>query len=255
MRDKSVSGSGPRMLELMKLIAKGPRDFTLSELASRAGLAPSSTHRLLQVLVRAGIVERGHHQRYHAGREFFLMAADLRAQFDLRRLARPYLQQLWSQWNETTALCLYSPSSNKGVIADVKMTNHPLRFAVEIGMEIELPWGSLGKAILAHLTENTVDEVLNSVTVGPISNRHLPSRDEIFAELAVIRAAGFAQYFDLNYDVAGTASAVFDKNGSVLGCIGITMPSQRLKIHNLEEMSLSVAAVGKSLSADIALKS
>jgi DNA-binding IclR family transcriptional regulator len=125
------SGAADRLAYLLKLVAHGPDRFSLGDLAARARLPASTVHRLLQVMVRAGLVERGAHQTYRPGREFYAMASQLVARFDVIRSARPLLEGLVERWHETAVLCTYNPTDRRATIADVVMTPHPLRFAVE----------------------------------------------------------------------------------------------------------------------------
>ena len=254
MASKTESGTGPRLIFLLRLIAEGGQSFTLKEIAARANLPPSSVHRLLQVLTRAGMVERGSRQSYGPGRELYRMASLLRGRFDLGRAARPLLERLWSQWQETTVLCLYNPTSRTGSIVDVVLTTHPLRFAIEIGMELALPWGSLGQAMLAQLALADVDAVLRTATTGPLSGRPLPPRAEILADLERVREHGYADYFDPNYDVAGVAAPLFGPGQALIGCLGITMPSQRFELHDRADMTAAVRAAAGELSALLALQ-
>ena len=250
---KVPRGAADRLAYLLKLVAAGPPQFTLGELTASAGLPVSSVHRLLQALVRSGLVERGHGQTYRPGRELHRLASQLVAGFDLVRCARPLLEELVSQWHETAVLCTYSPSMRAAIIADVVMTPHPLRFAVERGLEVQLPWGSLGHAILAFLSQGDAEAIMREAKVGPLSGRPRSSRPEMDAELQQIRERGFARYFDPRYDIAGIAAPVFGAFGEILGCLGVTMPSKRYQLHLEGDLATAVRASAETLSGMAAI--
>jgi DNA-binding IclR family transcriptional regulator len=245
---EGASGSGSRLIALLRLIGESGRMLSLKDIAARSGLPPSSAHRLLQTLARSGMVERGAHQSYGPGRELYRLAAIVRARFDPVRLARPFLERLWEQFDETAVLCVYNPGSRTGTVIDALLTTHPLRFAVEIGMELVLPWGSLGQAILAHLAPKDIEAVLRSATTGPISGRPLGSRADVLAGLSAVRAQGYADYYDPAFDVAGIAAPLFGESDTLLGCLGITMPSQRFELHERAEMVQAVQAAAHAVS-------
>ncbi|MES1971371.1 MAG: IclR family transcriptional regulator [Pseudomonadota bacterium] len=242
-------GAADRLAYLLKLIASGPSRFSLGDLSDRAGLPPSSVHRLLQALVRSGLVERGLAQSYRPGRELHRLASQLVANFDLVRVARPFLDALVAQWHETAVLCIYSPTQRKAIIADVADTPHPLRFAVARGGEISLPWGSLGRAILAHLPASETEAILREARVGPLTGRSRSARQEVIAELAAIRDEGTARYFDPRYDIAGIAAPIFGVDREIYGCIGVTMPSSRYQLHLEDDLSVAVRDAAMKLSA------
>lgn len=245
---KVPRGAADRLAYLLKLVAAGPPQFTLGELSASAGLPASSVHRLLQALLRSGLVERGQGQSYRSGRELHRLASQLVARFDLVRCARPLLEKLVRQWHETAVLCTYSPAMHRAIIGDVVMTPHPLRFAVELGGEIQLPWGSLGRAILAYLPQGDAEAVIREASVGPLSGRPRSSRAEIEAELQLIRDRGFARYFDPRYDIAGIAGPVFGPFGEIVGCLGVTMPSKRYQLHLEDDLATAVRESAAALS-------
>jgi len=245
---KVPRGAADRLAFLLKLVAAGPPQFTLGELAATAGLPASSVHRLLQALVRSGLVERGQGQSYRPGRELHRLASQLVARFDLVRCARSLLEDLVAQWHETAVLCTYSPAMRVAIIADVVMTPHPLRFAVERGGEIQLPWGSLGHAILAFLPAGDAEAIMREAKVGPLSGRPRSSRGEIEAEMQLIRDRGFARYFDPRYDIAGIAAPVFGPFGEIVGCLGVTMPSKRYQLHLEDDLATAVRESAVALS-------
>ncbi|MEO6359555.1 MAG: IclR family transcriptional regulator [Sphingomicrobium sp.] len=241
-------GAADRIAYLLKLVAEGPSQFALGELATSAELPASSVHRLLQSLVRSGLVERGDGQTYRPGRELHRLASQLVARFDLVRCARPLLEELVANWHETAVLCTYSPSMRAAIIADVVMTPHPLRFAVERGGEIQLPWGSLGGAILAFLPPGDAEAIIREASVGPLSGRPRSSRREIEADLQLIRERGHARYFDPRYDISGIAAPVFGAFGEIVGCLGVTMPSKRYQLHLEDDLATAVRQSAVALS-------
>ena len=241
-------GSAGRLVHLLKLVATGPSTFALGELVERSGLPPSSVHRLLKEMVSSGLVERGAGQAYKPGRELFRLASQLVSRFDLARSARPFLESLVEDWKETAVLCVYSPTSHNAVIADVVPTPHPLRFAVEIGGVIALPWGSLGRAILAFLPPGEIEAVIREATVGPISGQPRSPRGVLETELSSIREHGFSQFFDSSNDIAGIASPVFGAGREILGCLGVTMPSKRYQLHTQDDLAIAVRSAAQDLT-------
>ncbi|CAN5485943.1 IclR family transcriptional regulator [soil metagenome] len=254
MASDSERGSGPRLIALLKLIAERGQAFSLSDLAERAALPSSTVHRLLKTLVEAGMIERGERQSYLPGRELFRMAALLRAQFDLIETSRPFLKRLWSEWDETSVLCIYNPSRRNASVVEVMHTTHPLRYAMETGIDLGLVWGSLGKAILAQLSEDVIDAVIADPGTGPLSGRHNPPPAEVRDELEGIRRVGYAIYDERRFDISGVAAAIFGRNHSVIGSIGLTMPSQRFASRDRARMATAVRLAAQELSSLIALK-
>jgi DNA-binding IclR family transcriptional regulator len=252
MSDKP-KGSGERLVHLLKLIASGPQHFTLSDLAARAGLPASSVHRLLRILYTSGLVERGEGQTYRPGRELYALASQLVSRFDLARSARPLLEQLVADWQETAVLVVYNPSLRRGAITLAVQTPRRLRYDVELGMEVALPWGSLGRVMLAHIPPEEIDAVLAQERAGPLTGRPVPSRSEIEEALQIIREEGYARYFEPSFDLAGIACAVLGAGDELLGCIGITLPSARFHLIEQDGAVAALKAAAAKLSEQAAI--
>src|SRR5207244_2536041 len=110
-------------------------------------------------------------------------AAFILQRFEVQKAARPFLHRLWSEWQETTSLCLYKPSGLSAVVAESIPTPHTLQPVFEAFAEIALPWGSMGRAILAHLTPEAAEAVLARSRRSPLSGRPLPARGKLQQEL------------------------------------------------------------------------
>lgn len=245
---ESPRGSADRLVHLLKLVADGPGCFSLSDLAGRAHLPVSTVHRLLQVLLRSGLVERGPGQSYRPGRELHWLAARLVSRFDLARSARPVLEGLVGRWHETAVLCAYSPTARHAVVVDAVRIPRAQRFNVEVGMKVCLPWGALGRAILAHLPPGEIEAVFRETTTGPLTGRPRRSHEEFDADLAKVRAEGVARYCDPGFDLAGIAAPVFGAHRELLGCIGMTMPSSHFPLHAQGHLAEAVRESANELS-------
>ncbi|MFO1400611.1 MAG: IclR family transcriptional regulator [Steroidobacteraceae bacterium] len=253
MDSPNPRGSGARLVALLTAIAEGGTQFSLKDLGGRVRLPASTVHRLLRVLVRSGMVERGRGQSYRPGRELYRMAWLLRAKFDVGTAARPLLERLWTRWRETTVLAVYNPARRRATVQEIVLTQHPLRFVLEPGAELALPWGSLGRAILAQLPGEDRDAILASAGSGPLSGRSLPKRATLRAELEQIRARGVAVYFDPAFELAGVAAPVFGRDHRLFGCVGVIMPTRRFERQSAPAMSKMVTDVAGELSKIIAL--
>jgi len=237
---QSARGSGERSIALLKLVAE-LSDFSLTEIAERADLPVSSVHRLMQPLISAGLVERAGGQRYRPGGEFLRLARILLRNMDVGRLSRPFLRELWDEWQETTVLCLYRAQAHKGLIVETVPAPHPLRFVLEPMSEIPLPWGSLGRAILAHLSVQDQKHALQaSPAVGPFSGSRLPAQRELERDLAEIRTRGVAVYRNDRVDLAGVAAPVLRADGTVVGSVGIILPARRFQLRKSAAMMKAV---------------
>ena len=85
MQAKPAGGAGARVVRLLQCVAEAGDEFTVTSLAQRLSLAPSTVHRLLQSLVSTDMIERAGADSYRPGRELFRMASLLVQRFDITR--------------------------------------------------------------------------------------------------------------------------------------------------------------------------
>lgn len=247
------SGSADRMIHLLKLVTAGPDHFSLGHLAERARLPASTVHRLLQVLLRSGLVERGPAQSYRIGRELYRISSQLVSRFDLGRCARPLLERLVTEWQQTTVLCAYSPVARHAVVVDLVVSPQGPRFSIGKGDAIELPWGCFGRSILAFLAPGEIEAILRDVKAGPVCGLPVPLRHDMEQQLTAIRAGGVARCFDPRLDLAGVAAPIFGADRAILGCVGVAMSSGRGRQHAPDDLALAVRDAARELSSAAAV--
>lgn len=248
MASEKIEGSGRRLLLLLEVIAGLEGEFSLKELASRSNLPMTTVHRLLQVLLEADMVERGSSQGYRPGVKLLRLASLLLKDLDPHDAAQPFLRQLWQDWQETAVFALYRPQTRTATVVDAIPAPHPLRFVIERYTEVSLPWGSFGRAILAHLPPQESDAIIAARPKSPLTGRQPLADKDLMDELAQIRRDGVAVYVDLSIDVAGIAAPVFGPHRSVIGCIGLAMPGSRYGDYDKAAISKAISDAGRRLS-------
>lgn len=241
-------GSGARLIALLKLIGESDGDCALKDLAAGTGMPASSVHRLLQTLVRGGLVERGDGTSYRAGRELFRLSANILSRSHYVAAVRPYLRELWTSWQETAVFCAYDASHHRAIVSERLLTPHTLRHVLEPYTDLSLTWGSLGRAILAYLEEDDIAAAYAQSPAGPLTGAAAPALDVLREELRLIRERGCAIYCSQEADVAGIAAAVFRSGNAVIGSIGLTMPAKRFDMMDRERMAADVMGAARTLS-------
>lgn len=241
-------GSGARTIALLKILAEHSGALTLSELAEGADVPASSVHRLLQPLLREGMVERGEGQSYQIGREFLRLAGLALKQVELGTLARPILRELWEVCGETCAFCVYKPRVRKAHVVEVVETANPLQFVLEPFAELSLTWGSLGRAILAFLPEAEIAAAVAAAQPSPFTGAPPPGRAELLPVLAETRRQGYAYYRSESLDVAGVAAPVWRADGTLVGSLGVTQPATRLSADDVPLLAERVRTASERLS-------
>ena len=203
---------------------QGTRRMSLSELAARLDLAPSTTHGIVRSLVEHGMVvqERGS-SRYQLGPAVLRLGNVYLDTLELRSRAIPWAEDLARR----TGLAV---RTGVLLIDDVVIIHHEprpdgSRQMPEVGIVIPVHASALGKAMLAFLPEDE-KRVLTSGELRSMTGETLTSPELLRDQLDQIRSSGIAEEQDEAVIGEGSlASPVFDSYGEAVGAIGVVVPS------------------------------
>ncbi len=229
---------------------QGTRRMSLSELADRLDLAPSTTHGIVRSLVEHGMVvqERGS-SRYQLGPAVLRLGNVYLDTLELRSRAIPWAEDLARR----TGLAV---RTGVLLIDDVVIIHHEprpdgSRQMPEVGIVIPVHASALGKAMLAFLPEDE-KRVLTSGDLRSMTGETITSPETLRDQLDQIRATGVAAEQDeAVIGESSLASPVFDSYGEAVGAIGVVVPSGGdLDGHDVSDLVRETArAVSRELGA------
>jgi DNA-binding IclR family transcriptional regulator len=219
-----------RLIAVLNAFAEGPDVLSVKELSEQLSLPASSTHRVLEALVEAGFLERARQRRYRIGTEFFRIAARVEHRFELVAAAKPLMARAVEQCGETCLLGLLTASRNKIVLAHKVDTQLQLRFKFDLLQNITPAWGSLGRSIMAWLSDADLRRVISEAEPSPVTGKPLPDLETLQRELRRTRTRGVAVTRGQRAapDAVGISAPFFDATGQVRGAIGVVAPEFRL---------------------------
>jgi DNA-binding IclR family transcriptional regulator len=216
------SGSLSRGLHIVGIMAESHDGLPLSEIAHRAGLSKSSTHRLLQTLVHEGFVTQdGDTSRYRLGLKLLSLANNLIAGLGLDQLVRPLLEDLSRATQQAVHLALWDSSG--AVYAQKIEAPSSIRMCSQVGKRVPMHCTGLGKAMLAFLPEKRALEVIAADGLPVYTPNTLTEPEALFEHLALIRNRGYALDEEEHEEgIRCIAAPLLNRRGQVLGAISLT---------------------------------
>lgn len=231
---------------------QGARRMSLSELAARLQLAPSTTHGIVRTLVEHGMVvqERGS-SRYQLGPAVLRLGNVYLDTLELRSKAVP--------WAESLALRT-GCAVRTGVLLldDVVIIHHEprpdgSRQMPEVGIVIPVHASALGKAMLAFLPDEE-SRVLASAPLRSMTGETLTTADELGQQLDLIRLTGIAvEEGEAVIGESAMASPVFDSSGLAVGAIGVVLTAGIEMVD--QEIRDGVREAARALSRELGAQS
>jgi len=237
-----------RAAQLLREIAYGPDAVTFSGLAEVSGLAKSTTSRLLMALERNGLVQRDSKGGFRPGEVFVSYAWRSGAEAGLIPVAQPFLDRLGEATGETINLGVAS----RGMVEQIAQVDSTYLIGGTnwVGLSVPLHCAALGKVLLAYGAAELPAGELEQRTARTISGRA-----ELDAELAVVRARGFAvTNGELEPGLVAIAAPVHrggtaHRGSAVIAAISVSGPASRLTSGQIPDMAARCMAAAEGLSA------
>ena len=188
--DKGGVQSVARIFELIEVLAAHPAGASLQRLAEDAHLAKSTTHRLLGSLVSLGYAAQdGETGKYRLTLKMFEISSGIVNSMDVMSVAR----YTWNAWPSAPAKrCTWSSAMHRISCTYIKRKAAPCGCPAGWGLRSPLYCTGVGKAILATLTEEEVEDVWRHSTPQKLTGRTVTDLPALCAQLNEVRACGYA---------------------------------------------------------------
>lgn len=231
------SQSGARMLAVLEAIAER-QPVGASALALHLGEDRSAVQRSIVTLHRAGwiVPSEGRPVRWELSARLFAITNLPHSGEDLRKRARPVMEELQAATGETVFLAL--PDVCRFVVVDVVESRHLLRTAPRIGEIITPGLNSTSKAILGHCPAERRIRLLG----------RRPTESEL-AEYARAAQQGYGiSVGEVLEGATNVAAPIFDAAGDPQAALAISAPSSRLAEDRLDAIGAMLAEEAARLS-------
>ncbi|NTW03898.1 MAG: IclR family transcriptional regulator [Oscillochloris sp.] len=214
-------------------------DWSLTEIHQRLEISKSTVHDLLATLQHHGYIERDSlSQRYHLGSTILNLARYVPNQPQLADLAQPWLNRIRDQVNETVFLGVYV-DGHPTLQANAE-ARQMLKMSAPIGKRLPTYSGSFGKVYMASLSDEECVKLLTERPIRPFTDYTVTALPEILAEVARVRAQGYASD-DQEYvaDVWSTAAPIY-RRGQLIAAILVAGIRTRMDEHIRKQATAGV---------------
>lgn len=215
-------------LQLLHLIGER-RALRVAEAAEALGVARSTAHRLLTALRRQSFVTQDKPNGvYRPGRALLEIGLAAIGRVDIRHAARPVLEQLSEQTQETASLLLLEGNSVRFI--DCVEGSRAVRVATRTGIVLPAHCTAGGKAILAALPSTDLGRRYPTRQLDTRTPASISTWGELEADLHEIRGVGYAINFgEGENSISAVGTAIYDLIGYPLAAIAVAVPRSRLE--------------------------
>ena len=240
-----------RGLAILDCLARGEHGLTLTDIAHRLSLPPSTVHRLLATLERGGHVYQSEPQGlWYVGLAAFTIGSSFLASREWVAQSHRYMRHLMERSGETANLAILDGTD--AVFIDQVQCHEMMRTIVKVGGRAPLHASGVGKAMFAALADDQIQAILKVRGLPRITENTITSPETMWASVRVIRQRGWS--FDDEEHAFGTrcvASPIYDEHAEMIGAISVAGPSSRLPDARIRELGPLVASTAETITRQI----
>ena len=246
VEDRYSSRTIERAFDALEAFESGNATLALKELGTITGQPESSLYRVLSTLQKRGYLQQNHDGTYQLTHKVLYGRLFDRTE-ELRRIARPILEDLGQKFDETASLAyLYNDYIQ---VLDTVETFHPIRVINRPGRIIPPHCSSMGKIILAHQDNLTADRLLETYGLVRRTEYSIADRNALRHELVKVREQGFAG--DREESMLGGicfGAPIFSSPGHVIAALSVSTPKQRMDAEKEHGVQVAVIKAAREVS-------
>ena len=222
--------------------------LTVAAAAERLGVARSTAHRLLQMLVYRDFATQDDDRVYHPGPVVELAVRSRSDTALLRSVSMPYLRRLSNTLNESVNVSIRTGDTTR-FIASVECERR-IRVTSREGMVFPLTQTTTGMLYLADLTDDDLRQYLT--TSHRDGQSSALTKNTILKDVGRVRRLGFALNTERSErGLVAVGVPVHTERGQLLAGLSVSMPSVRYEEPRLDSIVSVLQQVGTALEAEL----
>lgn len=215
--------------ELLALFDREHTEWGVREVAAKLKMAKSSTHDLMSSLAKLGFLNKTEENRYRLGWRLVTLSETLLTTTELRKEARPVLEELAARYQETIHLAVLDDT--QAVYVDKLEGRQAVRVELtSLGARLYAHCSALGKILLAYSPEEEVKRIIQTSGLPRFTPNTIIDEEELFQVLGKIRKQGYA--YDLEEilpDLCCVGAPVYNYTGQVIAAVSMSIPAYRFR--------------------------
>lgn len=225
-REQPSVGSTSRSFQLIQaVVGSGNSGASFSDAVRGTSVPKSTAHRLLNELTDIGALRfDAESKTYFGGLLLARFGSAVAAGYELRRIARPHLEQLHQQTGHTATLGIRD--GDHGIYLDkVESRDYGIRLHSEIGKAFPLHCTGLGKVLLSRIADDEMKILLRG-KLEPLTKQTITNKTLLRQELQKIQGRGYAiDDEEITRGLVCIGAPVFGPDGCIAGALSCTLPT------------------------------
>jgi DNA-binding IclR family transcriptional regulator len=237
-----------RGLAVLEWLAAEGRPLSLSDTARQFALHRSTTHHLLQALVRVGYLQQDRDTRsYTLTQKLYQLTGRAWPAELIGEMAQPLVEELTRRLAEGSSVAVWRDGQVR-IVAKCE-TDGPVRVVQDVNAQRPLHCTAVGKALAAWMSPSSLRAALSGNPLARHTPKTIVTQAALEAELRRIRNAGYAIDDEEQYEgLRCIAMPVFSHTGDVVASMCVVGPKHRMTHQRLLLVRAPLAEASARLS-------
>ncbi|WP_246635453.1 IclR family transcriptional regulator domain-containing protein [Actinoplanes hulinensis] len=229
--------------------ARNP-ELTLSDVARACGLTRAAARRFLLTLTDLGYV-RTDGRLFSLAPRILELGYSYLSSLSLPEVAEPHLERLVAEVRESSSMSVLD-GDDIVYVARVP-TSRIMRVAINVGTRFPAYATSMGRVMLAALSEPELDAYLARVKLERLTDRTICTPDTLRAELRQVHLQGHSIVDqELEEGLRAIAAPIRDRTGAATGAVNVSVHAARATVDEIRERLLPpLLAATAAIEADL----
>lgn len=224
-----------RALGLLNILSEYPDGIQITRLSELAGLSKSTVHRLLSTLQAMNYVVKDQDtELYKIGLQLLYLSRNILNNIDITQIAKPYLEKLSADVNETVHLCI--EDNGEVMYIDKIESNQTIRLVSRIGSRAPTYCTGVGKILLSGMGKDEYEKAVTLNSFEPRTAKTITSKKELDVEINTVKKQGYAlDNIENEQGIRCIAGPIYDFHGRIIASFSISGPSNRITMERVND--------------------
>ena len=211
----------------------------VSELSRGLELSRSTVHRYVATLAKLGYLQQDpDSKRYRLGPKVLDLGFAALNSMDLLEVSAPHLRRLSDETQRTVNVAILDGTDVVYIerCRAARPGQQQIDLNLHVGARLPAYCTAMGKAILAFLSEERLEEVIERIDFVPRGPNTLTDPKAFREELVKVRASGIAiNDEELAYGLRSIAAPIYSQSGDVLAALNLAIHRTIVSMEELVE--------------------
>lgn len=247
MATRSESSIVSKCATVLDIVSAARRPLGFKDIIEHSGLARSSAHRILTILISESLIEYDKANRiYRYGPRLNRWARGAWMRIDLHESSATEMENLSNATKMNSALSVLDGDS---IFYLRTMNAFPLSYASHPGDHAPLHCTAAGKVFLAFMQDRQREEMMARLRYERLTEHTIQEPLVLLEDLAATRERGYGLSMQEEFlPVIGVAAPVRDLHGEVIACLSLWTLNDRINRIQAEALAPTLIASADRIS-------